>query len=80
MNSSITVGSMTNSALLFAQAAQVRKSCFVPNAADLAGTGQGVESYHPTTHHSCTVHAGTIVQQASDPLAYVLASYALQAF
>ena len=38
------------------QAAQVRKASFVPDNQHLA-------PYDPETHHSCTVHAGTYVQQ-----------------
>ncbi len=41
------------------QAAQVRKSSFVTHEEEKSG------AYHPETHHSCTVHAGTFVQQAS---------------
>jgi len=39
------------------QAAQVRKSSF---AAHDEGHGH---AYHPETHHSQTIHAGTSVQQ-----------------
>jgi len=41
------------------QAAQVRKSSFVTHEEEKRG------AYHPETHHSCTIHAGTSVQQAS---------------
>lgn len=41
------------------QAAQVRKSSFVSHAND----SKGEHAYHPETHQSCTVHAGTVVQQ-----------------
>lgn len=40
------------------QAAQVRKSSFVPAAGVVRA-----HIYHPDTHHFCTVHAGTYVQQ-----------------
>lgn len=39
------------------QAAQVRKSVYVPV---MGGAGQG---YHPDTHANCTIHGGTFVQQ-----------------
>ena len=39
------------------QAAQVRKSAFVE------GSNDGKQTYHPETHHSCTIYAGTMVQQ-----------------
>ena len=42
------------------QAAQVRKSSFVPAAGVVRA-----HSYHPETHHFCTVHAGTFVKQVS---------------
>ena len=42
------------------QAAQVRKSSFMP----AAGVARA-HSYHPDTHHYCTVHAGTFVKQVS---------------
>lgn len=42
------------------QAAQVRKSSFVPEGRVVKTNG-----YHPDTHHTCTVHAGTFVQQVS---------------
>ena len=42
------------------QAAQVRKSSFVPEGGVVKTNG-----YHPDTHHTCTVHAGTFVQQVS---------------
>ncbi len=38
------------------QAAQVRKSSFVPEGGVMKTNG-----YHPDTHHTCTVHAGTFV-------------------
>ena len=41
------------------QAAQVRKSGYVPD--------EGVE-YHPDNYHTCTVFAGTIVRQVSAAL------------
>ena len=46
------------------QAAQVRKVSFVPDD-QLVASGM----YDPETHHSCTVHAGTYVQQVWPPLA-----------
>lgn len=42
------------------QAAQVRKSSFMPAAGVVRA-----HSYHPETHHYCTVHAGTFVKQVS---------------
>ena len=42
------------------QAAQVRKTCFAPP--DEADTAQS-NMYSPETHHFCTIHAGTYVQQ-----------------
>ena len=39
------------------QAAQVRKSSFVARSSDTQ------HAYYPETHHSCTIHAGTVVQQ-----------------
>ncbi|DBA77187.1 TPA: hypothetical protein ACH3X1_009761 [Trebouxia sp. C0004] len=41
-----------------AEAAQVRKSGFVPKGGAMKSNG-----YHPDTHHTCTVHAGNFVQQ-----------------
>lgn len=53
------------------QAAQVRKSSYVAHEDEREGTN----TYHPETHHSCTVHAGTHVQQAStnSPIAWLKA-------
>lgn len=42
------------------QAAQVRKSSYVAQEGEGKGTYQ---AYHPETHHACTIHAGTTVQQ-----------------
>ncbi|KAL0037175.1 hypothetical protein WJX79_003951 [Trebouxia sp. C0005] len=42
---------------LSGEAAQVRKSSFVAQSDDKQ------HSYHPETHHSWTIHAGTVVQQ-----------------
>ncbi|KAL0028992.1 hypothetical protein WJX77_010388 [Trebouxia sp. C0004] len=42
---------------LSGEAAQVRKSSFVAHSNDKQ------HAYHPETHHSCTIHAGTVVQQ-----------------
>ena len=39
------------------QAAQVRKSSFVAHGED------SKRAYHPETHHSSSIHAGTSVQQ-----------------
>lgn len=40
------------------QATQVRKSSYG------LGSAQGpAGGYHPETHHGCTIHAGTFVQQ-----------------
>ena len=49
------------------QAAQVRKSSFVDSGSDKKA------AYHPETHHSCTVHAGTVILQVSKipPLACI---------
>ena len=44
----------------FVQAAQVRKTSFMHSE---EGQGQAAAIYSPETHHSCTVHAGTYVQQ-----------------
>ena len=45
----------------FVQAAQVRKTSFAPpEEADKAKASM----YSPDTHHFCTIHAGTVVQQA----------------
>lgn len=45
------------SASMAPQAAQVRKSAFVVSGDD------GKQTYHPETHRSCTIYAGTVVQQ-----------------
>lgn len=42
------------------QAAQVRKTCYMADEAPHAGSPP---MYSPDTHHSCTIHAGTFVQQ-----------------
>ena len=42
--------------MVLLQAAQVRKSNYVPE--------KGVD-YDPDKHHTCTVYAGTMVQQVS---------------
>ena len=39
------------------QAAQVRKSSFAAHG------NNSKAAYHPETHHSCTIHAGTVIQQ-----------------
>ena len=42
----------------YLQAAQVRKCSYVAQEKAIQ------RSYHPETHHACTIHAGTTVQQA----------------
>ena len=39
----------------------MRKSGFVPEGGVMKTNG-----YHPDTHHTCTVHAGTFVQQVQN--------------
>ena len=56
------------------QAVQVRKSGFVERDMD------GKHSYHPETHHSCTVYAGTVVQQVRFPVLTSLLPHALRLF
>ena len=45
---------LAEESMLSGEAVQVRKSSYVPD--------EGVE-YDPDNYHSCTVYAGTIVQQ-----------------
>ena len=47
-------------ATLALQAAQVRKTSYMHSE---EGHGQSAAMYSLETHHSCTVHAGTYVQQ-----------------
>ncbi|DBA96365.1 TPA: hypothetical protein ACH3X3_002538 [Trebouxia sp. C0006] len=49
---------LVEESMLSGEAAQVRKSGFVPEGGVMKTNG-----YHPDTHHTCTVHAGTFVQQ-----------------
>ena len=42
------------------QAVRVRKVSFVPSA---EGQPNSPGMYDPETHNTCTVHAGTVVQQ-----------------
>ena len=58
----MTVWSFVPSVDVGMQAAQVRKSSFVAHV-----SGKKV-AYHPETHHSCTIHAGTVIQQVSQLL------------
>ncbi|KAL0021224.1 hypothetical protein WJX79_004043 [Trebouxia sp. C0005] len=61
---------LVEESMLSGEAAQARKSRYVPE------NGREVWRYHPDTHHSCTIHAGTFVQQVwneEDPEDEVLA-------